>query len=280
MDSPDDKLHGLYLYAIGRSKAETVNDLRLEGIDGKNPLFFVAFKDIFGAVSIVPLSEFGEKALEENIKNSHWLEKKALIHEDIIEQIMKNSTVIPMRFCTIYQNEVRVREVLEEQYEKFYNALDFLVNKQEWSVKVFLDQAILAREISKVNDKVHKMEKELKTCTAGKGFFLKKKLDNLIKDEVEAASFIYTDKCYHRLERFAERSSLNKLLGKEVTGSDKEMVLNSVYLVAGDKVEEFKQEAGLLKEEYCALGLALAVSGPWPTYNFCWEEPDGSGVDE
>ncbi len=280
MDNLDIERHGLYLYGIGSLNAGVPDDFRLEGIDGKNPLFFVEYKDIFGAVSIVPLSEFGEGALEENIKNIQWLEKKALIHEYIIEQIMKVFTIIPMRFCTIYKNADRVREVLAEQHEKFRKTLGYLENKQEWSVKVFLDQAVLAREISKFNDKVQKMEHELKACSAGKAFFLKKKLDSLIKDEVDAAGFIYADKCYQRLRRFAEHACLNKLLGKEVTGGDKDMVLNSAYLVTGNRVEEFKQEAGLLEEEYGALGLELVVSGPWPAYHFCWEEPDGVGVDE
>jgi len=193
---------------------------------------------------------------------------------------MDTSTIIPMRFCTVYKSSERIREVLEEQYEKFLTTLRFLQNKEEWGLKIFFDPQQLEKEISKVSAKVQEMQKEISANSSGKAFFLKKKLAGLIKEEVETKSLIYADECYARLARLADRSCFNKLLGQEVTGRAKEMILNAAYLVVRDKTADFRQEVALLEQEYGALGLEFSVTGPWPAYHFCWNEQDGRDKDE
>lgn len=271
----------VYLYCITDARvAAEVGTLGIKGMDGCSHLFPVIYKDICGVTSSVPLSEFGETVLDKNFQNMHWLEKKALLHENILEQIMDIYPIIPMRFCTIYNSDDRIREVLEEHYEKFLTILRFLEDKEEWGVKIFCDAGVLEKEVVKSSDKVRKIETEIAGNSSGKAFFLKKKLAGLIKEEVEARSFAYADECYTRLARIAENSCLNKLLDKEVTGNAGEMLLNSAYLVTRGKVEEFRQEVALLEQEYGPSGLEFAVTGPWPPYHFCRSGLDGRDNDE
>jgi len=269
----------LYLYGIGFIRTrEKMDKLRLTGIDGQNPVFFVNYRDLFGAASSVPMSEFGQEALDESIKNIKWLEKKAFLHESIIEQLMQVSTLIPMRFCTIFKSSERIREVLLEHYPRFVENLKFLENKEEWSVKAYIDRDVMEKEVIRLNDRVQKLEKTIKASTSGKAFFLKKKLQSLVKDEIDEAGLAYADKCYRRLGQLAEGSCLNRLLGKDESGKD--MVLNAVFLVSRDKIEEFKMMTGLLEQEYGYAGVVLAVSGSWPAYHFCLDIGNGRDADE
>lgn len=261
---------GVYLYCIARAAADSVTELHeIEGIDGRNHLYTVTVGDICGVVSQVPLSEFGAQVLDENLQNMQWLERKALLHENILEQVMNISVIVPMRFCTIYKNSERIGEVLAERYEQFSANLHFLKDKEEWGVKIYLDSQILAREIAKVSEKIHDLEKKVAATSSGKAFFLKKMLADLINKEVDTKSLIYADECYARLAMGAEESCLNKLLDKEVTGKAQEMILNSAYLLHREKVPWFKREIVSLEQAYGSLGMEFAVTGPWPAYHFC-----------
>ena len=273
--------YGLYLYCVIKAEAAPkINDLDVKGIDGFNHLFLVTHGEICGVVSQVPLAEFGEKVLEENLKKMNWLENKALLHEHILEQVMSVTTIIPMRFCTIYKNREAVVTVLAENRNRFYTALKQLTGKAEWGVKIFLDSEVLAREIVHISDKLQKLDRKIKTLSAGKAFFLKKQMDSLTEEEVDAKAFSYADKCYVRLRGMVERACLNQLLTKEMTGNPKEMILNSVYLVEEARVGDFLQEVNLLQEEFGPFGLEFAVSGPWPAYHFCWADQDTTDQGE
>ncbi|MBI5287017.1 MAG: GvpL/GvpF family gas vesicle protein, partial [Deltaproteobacteria bacterium] len=62
---------------------------------------------------------------------------------------------------------------------------------------------------------------------------------------------------------------INKLLPKEVTEKEDDMVLNSAFLVDKDKVSEFIHAVDDLKTRYNDKGFDFDCTGPWPPYNFC-----------
>ena len=46
------------------------------------------------------------------------------------------------------------------------------------------------------------------------------------------------------------------------------MVLNAIFLVAEEKLEDFIKAIDKLKREYKPKGFDFECSGPWPPYNF------------
>ena len=90
-------------------------------------------------VSDVSLSEFGEEPLRENLNDVEWLERTARAHERALDAAMGQTTVVPMRLCTIYRGEQQVREMLEREGHGICEALDRLEGKTEWGVKVIAD---------------------------------------------------------------------------------------------------------------------------------------------
>jgi hypothetical protein len=58
----------------------------------------------------------------------------------------------------------------------------------------------------------------------------------------------------------------------EASGRKQEMVLNGVYLVRASEQPAFEQ---LVHELEAGSGLELAITGPWPPYNFV---PSSLGV--
>ena len=87
--------------------------------------------------SEVPLSEFGEEPIVENLRDPAWLERRVRAHEAVLETALRATPVVPFRFGTIYRGEEHVREMLSA-HERLSEALDRVRDRVELGVKGFL----------------------------------------------------------------------------------------------------------------------------------------------
>ena len=58
-----------------------------------------------------------------------------LAHEKVIEEVMKEYTVLPVRFCTIASSADEIRGLLFKRYREFKNLLRDMDHKVELGVK-------------------------------------------------------------------------------------------------------------------------------------------------
>lgn len=59
-----------------------------------------------------------------------------------------------------------------------------------------------------------------------------------------------------------------KLLEKDFTGIEEEMILNSFYLIEELKLNQFQKKVEELKEKHNSRGIIIEMTGPWPPYHF------------
>lgn len=179
---------------------------------------------------------------------------------------MTRRTLIPVRFCTIYRSEGRVCEMLVQHYDDFVDALARLQGKEEWGVKVYCDHKTVAQRVGEISDRVKELRTEMASKSDRVAYFLKKRLEEKVAQEVERVS----DECAQRSHdpSHAEEALINPLQGREITGRKEEMILNGAYLVAEEQLAVFRAELQSLEEEYGNLGLSYEMTGPWPPYNF------------
>ena len=219
-------------------------------------------------VSQVSLHDFGQERLEENLDDMRWLEARVRAHQNILDSVVASHTLIPMRFCTLYRTEERIREMLEQHHVDFVEALTRLEGKREWGVKVYCDSQALAQRVGQVSDRVKELEVEMATKSSGAAYFMKKKLEETIAAEVERMSDEHAQRSHDRLSSHAAEAIISPLQGKELTGRQEAMVLNGAYLVAEDQLAAFRAELANLQDEYGDLGFSYEMTGPWPAYNF------------
>ena len=261
--------HGYYVCGImGKTNGLSLAQLPEKGIDPTYPVYVLPDRTIQAIVSKVSLAEFGQEVLEANMQDLQWLTAKVYAHESIIEAILTHYTLIPMRFCTIFRSESRVREMLSEYYDDFANTLTRLKGKKEWGLKIFGDGAILAQRIGEVSDRVKRLEMEMAEKSGGAAYLWKKRLDEAIAAEIDRVNIECAQRGHDRLSSHAEESVINLLQGKEITSRKEEMILNGAYLVADERLGAFQAELAGLEDEYGALGFSFQLSGPWPPYNF------------
>ena len=261
--------YGYYVYGVlGSDNNQPVEGLPEEGIDPAYPVYALPYQAIQAIVSKVPLREFGQEELEANLEDMRWLEAKVRAHQRVLETVLDSHTLVPMRFCTIYRSESGVQEMLARHYDDFVEALAHLEGKQEWGCKVYCDGKTLAQRVGEVSDRVKALKAEMEQKSSGVAYFLKKKIDEAIAEEVERISDEYAQRSHNRLSSHAEEAVVSPLQSKEITGRKEAMVLNGAYLVAEERLTAFRAELASLEEQCGDLGFSYEMTGPWTPYNF------------
>ena len=128
---------GLYLYCFARSGLL----LRVEigGIDGREGISTLEAGDVAAVYSQVSLDEFTGEAGERNLEDPEWVVPRAYRHEHVIEEVMRSSPVLPVRFGAVFSSREVLAQVLTDHGGEISRFLDGISDKEEWSVKGFMD---------------------------------------------------------------------------------------------------------------------------------------------
>ncbi len=252
-----------YVYGVVRSRPDA--DEALGGVTD-----VLEAGDVAALTARVPLEEYGEDRLRENLGDMAWVEARARDHEAVLDAARARTTVIPMRMCTVYRNEGGVREMLEREGEALARALDQMEGKSEWGVKVFADPRSLPAEPTRAGG-----SDDPPASAPGLDYMTRRRdeRDNraVALEALDGASA----EIHERLSAVAAESLTVPPQRPEVSGHDGDMVLNGVYLVRDATAEHFHREVEELRSEFAHLGIELEPTGPWPPYNFV---PDAIGA--
>ncbi len=251
----------IYLYCVSQ-KEPIFKDLDLGNI------YSICHSGLYAVVSKVSEDEFGQENLKRNLANLEWIKEKAGIHEKVIEGIMKNTCVIPFKFATIFNTEDNLKTMLGQHLEEFKDILKKLEDKEEWGVKIYAGLEKLKGSLSQEDKELLNIDKEINSASPGKAFLLKKKKEELLNTVMNKKLNEYGQYSFERLSQYAIEKRINKLLPKEVTERNDEMILNSAFLINKDKVENFLNIVEHLRTKYTDKGLFFDCTGPWPPYNF------------
>ena len=257
---------GWYVYCVLDPRSLAL-PAELEGVAGSS-VTLIGDGDIAALASEVPLSEFGEESLRENLNDVAWLEDTALAHERVLETVLAQTTVIPMRLCTIYSSEGSVRDMLAQERAAFGDALARLEGRTEWGVKVFVDRSAVADAAPERSEEIAALRAEVDALPEGEAYLKRKQLDRLAAEEADDVVDECVDDVHARVSACAAEALLNPLQRPEVSGHPGEMVLNGVYLVEDVEVDTFHAAVSDLRDRFGPLGFEVEPTGPWPPYNF------------
>jgi hypothetical protein len=246
---------GWYLYGVAGSTAGSAG-APSPAIDGRHPVTTITEDGLTAVASRVPLAEFGETELREHLSDMGWVERVARIHEEVLEQLLEHTTVIPMRMCTVYRDEAGVRAMLDREAELLEAALAHLAGRREWGVKGFL----MAPR--------HAESAAAGAATGGADYLRQRRAERDRRDHAAARADAACAAIHNRLRALAVEGLLTPPQRPEASGHAGQMLLNGVYLVADDARGAFHRELDTLREELADGGLELVLTGPWPAYNF------------
>lgn len=250
---------GFYIYCI-RNRHEQVKGAGLLSIP---------FRDIEATAMEVDLGEFGEKEIEDRLKNdARWTEKSIRHHHELIDQLGKKDTVIPCKFGTVFRTKKRIEEMLEKDYKQFSYLLSCLSGKQEWGLKIYLDSQKFIEGLKKEDQEILALQKRKETAGEGMKWYLDQKMGALIDQKLE----VEVDRCLAEIVEWLKQSAEKVVLNDPETSGlsleNQEMILNSTCLLKTEGVGSWQEKWEKFFKELYKRGLSCEITGPWPPYNF------------
>ncbi|MBI5207522.1 MAG: GvpL/GvpF family gas vesicle protein [Candidatus Firestonebacteria bacterium] len=252
----------LYLYCI------TLKEPDLEKADLSDDIFCIRHNDIYAVARLVSNDEFGETNIEKNLSDMEWLIPGVKAHMNINNLIMKNMTIVPFKFGTIFKTEESLKEMLDEYTPQFIDNIHKLNNKEEWAVKIYCNMDILNKKVSETSERIKQHDEEISCSGPGKAFLLKKKRDELIACEANKIVNDFIKYCFDKFGSQSHEAVINRLFTENANQHKYKMILNSAYLISQKNVNGFLDMIRVLKRENCETGFEFDYSGPWPPFNF------------
>jgi hypothetical protein len=260
---------GWYLYGVAAADEASASTSLAEGV--AEAVELVAEGPLVGVASRVSLAEFDETTLPERLRDAVWLEQNIRAHEQVLERVLEDVSVVPCRFCTVYRNEAELRRFLAERRDVLQAALDRVHGMVEVGVKAFIDRDRFAVGRAKHNDVIRQLESRVSAAEGGRGYMERRRLEQLVASELEGFRGEAAGRIHTRLVAVAKDGLPLALQPPELSGREEEMVFNGAYLVPAER-GNFEAELASLAEDLRDQGVDLELTGPWPAYNFVPEE--------
>jgi hypothetical protein len=237
---------GKYVYCIIRQ--DRPKEFGQIGIGGGARVYTVHCQDLAAVVSDTPIVIYDPT--RDNV----------LAHEFVNETVMREFTVIPMSFGTVFRSESDVMELLRSTYQAFSDVLEKMQDKIEFGVKVLWDRDKVVANIERENDEIRRLKEEITRNAASSTYFARMQLGRLVEAALEEMSNRYVADVHDALRPKAVASRSNKPIGDR-------MIMNAAFLVDRAEERDFDENVRDVSRRYEDL-LTFKYTGPWPPYNF------------
>lgn len=238
---------GRYVYCI----VQTGERLQLGPLGiggGENEVYSVHHGDLAAIVSDTPVKLYDPT--RENL----------LAHELVNETVLRDHTVVPVSFGTIFRTEADVVELLRSTGTAFSEVLRTIHGKVELGLKVIWDRDQVVAALESEDEGIRGLKEEIANNAKGSTYFARVQIGRLLEVALEERANEYLSQIYSTLRPFAVASQSNKLIGDS-------MILNGAFLVERTRLGEFDEAVRKLSEAHRDL-LSFKYTGPWPPYNF------------
>ena len=236
---------GKYVYCI----IEAPDPLRFGAIGiGTEPseVYTVHYRNLAAVVSDAPLEVLD--STRENV----------LAHERVNETVMREHTVIPMSFGTIFKTREDIVELLRSAAEAFGDVLNKMQNKLEFGLKVLWDRDLAIREVEAEDEDIGRLKKEI-SGQKGPTYFARMQYGRLVDAALQTRSERYVAHILDQLRDVSVASRINKPIGDK-------MIMNAAFLISREKETAFDARVKSIAGRFDKL--TFKYTGPWPPYNF------------
>ncbi len=218
----------------------------------------------FDGLTTVDYQSLTAVVAEKEVKDYHKLPKEETVrelvgHQQMIEKIMSETSILPVKFGTFLKDGEEVTSVLEKGYFFLCNALRKIEDKIELDLVCFWNEAKAAQMAYQESKKVRNLQ--------GK---ITKKGEITSEDKIALGKLV-ADYLSEKREKL--RDQILKTLKKETVEScshvlaDVNMLLNQAFLVKKERQIAFDYALNQLDSKFAGL-LNFRLVGPLPSYSF------------
>jgi hypothetical protein len=243
----------LYGFTLPDSVAPTIL-----GVDDLHPISIYQCAGLNAVISLVALADFTGDIGEDNLQNVAWLTPRALRHARVIDDLMRQGSVYPVSFGTLFSNLITLEQEIIQRAAEVLEVLQHIADCQEWSLEATLDRkqavdTLLAKGIRSGDFCLPE--------AAGRRHLEEQKLRRTLSNDLND----WLEHCLTTIQNEL-RPLARDFRSRRLSDSQ---VLHWAYLLPVDKVAAFQQQVADITHRYEAYGFSFRVTGPWAAYSFC-----------
>jgi len=240
---------GKYIYGIIRN-AEPINYGPIGMGKRADMVYGITYKGITAIVSNSPIIIYEARRVN------------MITHEKVLEEVMKQFTVLPVRFSTIseHNDDEGVMRILETDYRKFDELLTKMEGKKELGLKVLANEQAIYESIVEKYDDIRSLRNKLLHLPADKTHYQRMKIGEMVVEALKKETGNYRDIIMDALSPLTEDVKINDNYGEM-------MILNVAFLIKSTTEPEFDKAVNVLDEKYGNF-MTFKYVGTLPLYNF------------
>lgn len=193
--------------------------------------------------------------------------ENTISHQKVIEEVMREYTVLPVRFCTIADSdgiadpERKIKQLLEKRHGEFKDLLNRMDGKVELGVKaLWNDMETIFGEILEEKGEIRRLREAIAAEPPEKTYYERIKIGEMVRSALEEKKEREGGEILRVLKKLSADLRTNK------THGDK-MILNAAFLVDKANQAEFDRKMNELESRYRER-MKLKYVGPIPPFNF------------
>jgi len=242
------------VYGIIRGNNEI--SLGITGLGGSSQVYTVSNQGLGCVVSDYSGPEFSSMSKED-------LVRCLFAHQVVVENVMREYTVLPVKFGTVLATRDKVHDLLAQGYSQFADALAWIEDKVEVEVAATWDTAQVLREIGQEGDIVR--AKEAIASKAGPPVLEDRiHMGQMVKAAMDRRRDIYRERMISLLKPVAVDVQPNALVSDE-------LVMNVAFLIEKAVQEGFDSLVKQLNDLFHDR-INFRIIGPLPPYSFATVE--------
>ena len=209
-------------------------------------------------VSSVPQDAYTEDVLDREMQQIEWIGERALAHEAVTEHFLRADGVLPMQLFTLFMNDARAVDHVSRDRRRIDRILKKVAGKVEWGLRLTLEPA--------AEQEADGPPKGLRRIASGAAYLARKRdVRDAARERMKQARADATRR-YRRLA--AEATAAERRADVDRAVPDSRVVLDAAFLVPAGRSAAFRAAVRRQTAPLKGTGVATALTGPWPPYNF------------
>jgi len=249
MEEPEKDKEGIYLYCIIKHNGPIeFGPIGIGTISSR--VYTINYKDLCVVVSKSAVMRYEARRVN------------VTAHALVLEEVMKQFTILPIRFSTISgsYDESKIVRIIEKEYDKFSNLLEKMDGKKELGLKVLAIEKPIYEHILEKYDNIRALKDKLAKLDPVKAHFQLMKIGEMVEEALLKENQYFDDLIVNALTPMVEEVKINDKYGER-------MILNAAFLIKNETEAEFDKAINALNEQYGSL-LTFKYVGTLPPYNF------------
>jgi hypothetical protein len=254
----------VYLYAFTQPPP-SLESARLQAVNGVSgaPVRTVEHAGLTAVVSSVPLGEYAEHALHDNLEDLDWLEQTARAHHAVVELVAHLAATAPVRLVTLFHDDQRVRQLIDQRRDDIEKALSRIADRSEWGVKAYSTPVTGHPPPTEPMGPTGSADGALRPGTA---YLQRRGSQRRHRENTARRLADRAEEIHGTLGTYAVAGRRHRPQDPRLSRHEGVMVLNTTYLVDDHNSTAFLTAAERLGTR--VEGIHVEVTGPWPAYSF------------